>query len=71
MMAWFPSPLKPSYSIARCIAGPKSDVANDDVIGAELHLVVADADAVAGRGLPGDRDIRVLDFYLRLEGNRA
>src|SRR5580765_2380429 len=42
-------------------AGPAAEIAHDDIVSAHFKTIVAETDAVAGRGLTGDSQIGVSD----------
>ena len=68
-MTWsHPRAPLPSCVVAALVADPDADVADDDVVRVRAaEGVVLEADAVARRGLPGDREVRVADDELRLQ----
>ena len=53
------------------ISRAETEVADNHLVRIEIDTLVLDADALAGRGLPGQGDIGVSDFELGLEGNEA
>ncbi len=44
------------------VSGTKADVLHDDVVGFELHVVAADDDTITRSGLPGERELVVVEF---------
>ena len=53
------------------VAAAEPQVADDDVVGVDVDALAPDADAVAGGGLAGEGEERVLDVQRAFERDQA